>query len=90
MIHTSDGQTHKQGAANMETTYFGEQKVILALGRKFAYCEDSHNAVVQVEWAYGKLAEPDAIYPNGKHSHDVAGAVLDQYEDALIEYQLFN
>lgn len=74
----------------MDITYQGERKVIKAFGRTFDFCEKSHNAVVQVEWARKVLAAPDVIFPNKKHSHDVAGAVLDQYEDALIEYQLFN
>lgn len=74
----------------METTYQGEQKIIKAFGRMFDYCEESHNAVVQVEWARKVLSEPDCIYPNKRHSHDVAGEVLDKYEDALIEYQLFS
>ena len=74
----------------MKTTWYGEQKVIQALDREFAYTEESHNAVVQAEWARGVLAEPSVIYPNGRNSHVVAGEVLDKAEDELIEFQLFH
>jgi hypothetical protein len=74
----------------METTWYGEQKVIKALDREFAYTEESHNAVVQAEWAHRILAEPSVTYPNGHDSHVVAGEVLDKAEDELIEFQLFH
>lgn len=74
----------------MRTTWYGEQKVIRALDREFAYTEESHNAVVQAEWARGVLAQPAVVYPNGRNSHVVAGEVLDKAEDELIEFQLFH
>lgn len=73
----------------MKTTWHGEQKIIVALNRQFAFTDESHNAVVQAEWANKILSEPATIYPNGKHSHEVAGETLDKAEDVLIEYQLF-
>lgn len=80
----------------MKTTWYGEQKVIQALNREFAYTEESPNAVVQAdavvqaEWALGILARPAVVYPNGRDSHVVAGEVLDKAEDELIEFQLFH
>lgn len=74
----------------MQTTWYGEQKVIKALDREFTYTEESHNAVVQAEWALGVLAQPSVVYLNGRDSHVVAGEVLDKAEDELIEFQLFH
>jgi len=74
----------------MQTTWYGEQKVIKALGREFEYTEESHNAVVRAEWAHSVLAQPSVIYQNGRDSHEVAGEVLDKAEDGLIEFQLFH
>ena len=74
----------------MKTSWYGEQKIIQALDRVFAFTDESHNAVVQAEWARGILAQPAVVYPNGRNSHVVAGEVLDKAEDELIEFQLFH
>jgi len=74
----------------MNTTWYGEQKVIQALDREFAFTDESYNAVVQAECARGILAQPAVVYPNGRNSHVVAGEVLDKAEDELIEFQLFH
>lgn len=55
-------------------------------GRLYAPTEEASNAVCQLEWAYGVLAKPAVVYPNGKCSHEVAGVVVDEFEDVLIDY----
>jgi hypothetical protein len=73
----------------MKTTYIGELKVIEALGRKFVFTEESHNAVVAAEWAHNILAQPATTFLNGRDSHEVAGDELDRVEDILLDFQLF-
>jgi hypothetical protein len=72
----------------MQTTYIGEQKVIVRGGRYFRLTEESADAATQAEWADGVLAKPAVMYPNGRNSHEAAGDVLDKAEDALIDYLL--
>ena len=60
----------------MKTTWYGQQKVIKALDREFAFTDESHNAIVQAEWARSILAQPAVVYPNaGLESSPMAIAV---------------
>lgn len=55
-------------------------------GGLYAPTDEAKNAVCQLEWAYGVLGSPVVIYPNGKNSHEVAGAIVDEFENVLIDY----
>jgi hypothetical protein len=61
-----------------------------ALNRTFRDCDDARNAAMQVEWAQGVLSAPAVTYQNGRDSHEVAGEVLEQFEDALIDHTLYH
>ena len=70
----------------MQTTYVGQTTLIVHGGRYFANCDGAREHVVQAEWAQGVLAAPAVIYPNGRHSHEVANEVLDKAEEGLIDF----
>lgn len=72
----------------MQTTYIGQEKLIVRGARYFRCCDESNDAVTQAEWADKVLASPAVTYPNGRNSHVVAGEVLDRAEDALIEFMV--
>lgn len=73
----------------MTYTYIGQQKLIQHHGRLFANCEAAADAVCQLEWAEKILAAPAVTWDNGKHSHEVAGAILEQSEDILLNHARF-
>lgn len=60
-----------------------------ALNRTFRDCDDARNAAMQVQWAQGVLAAPAVVYQNGRDSHEVAGEVLEQFEDVLIDFTAY-
>ncbi|KAB1444175.1 hypothetical protein [Bordetella bronchiseptica] len=72
----------------MQTTYIGQEKVIVRGARYFRITERSADAATEAEWADKVLAAPAVTYQNGRNSHEVAGEVLDRAEDALIGYLL--
>lgn len=68
----------------MQTTYIGQEKLIVYGGRYFAM--EAADDVVQLEWARRILAAPSVKFPNGRMSHEVAGEVLDEHEDRIIQH----
>lgn len=54
-------------------------------GRLYAPTDEARNAVAQCEWAVGILSRPAVQWPTGD-SHVIAGGVLDEFEDVLIDY----
>ena len=58
-------------------------------GRLYAPNDETRNAICQLEWAYKVLVQPACTYPNGKLSWEVAGAIVDEFEDVLLEYERF-
>lgn len=55
-------------------------------GRTFIACRESEHYLAQIKWANKILDETAVTWPNGKDSHEVAGGVLENAEDALIDY----
>lgn len=72
----------------MQTTYIGQEKVIVRGARYFRMTEQSADAATEAEWADKVLTAPAVTYQNGRNSHEVAGEVLDRAEDALIGHLL--
>lgn len=72
----------------MQTTYIGQEKVIVRGARYFRMTERSADAATEAEWADKVLAAPAVTYQNGRNSHEVAGEVLERAEDALIGHLL--
>lgn len=70
----------------MKTVWLGQEKYIVRGGRHFAITEESSDAAVQAEWADSILSRPAVTYQNGRNSHQVAGEVLEQAEDVLLDY----
>ncbi len=58
-------------------------------GRLFKPCDEARNAVMQIQWARGVLAAPAVTYQNGRDSHEVAGEVIEQHEDELLDCEVF-
>ncbi|ALS68383.1 hypothetical protein [Pandoraea apista] len=73
----------------MQTRYFGEVKALGFDGKWYPDEEALQNAIVQAEWAKGILAGPDTVWPNGRHSHEAASAVLDESLDTLCAREFF-
>ena len=71
-----------------EDTYFGEDRMFVRVGTCHVYPrnEATEEAVCQMEWAMAKLDEPAVTFQNGRSSHEVAGEVVDQYEDVLLDH----
>jgi hypothetical protein len=61
----------------METTYVGETKLIRMNDGRL------------VAMAGAILNKPSVVFPNGKQSHDVALAMLEKHEDAILDYLRF-
>ncbi len=53
-----------------------------------AYADNPQSRVLldQEQWAFGILEKPAVTWPNGRNSHAVAGEVLEQTGEALIEH----
>ena len=70
----------------MKTVWLGQHKFIVQGARHFRITEKSADAATQAEWADSVLDQPAVIYQNGRNSHEVAGEVLEQAEDVLLDY----
>lgn len=70
----------------MKRVFIGQERLISYGGRLFKDCMVAADAAMVAEWAVGVLAAPDVIYPNGKHSHEVAGMELERAEDTLLDF----
>ena len=57
------------------------------MATKLVYIDNEHSRFHkgQIEWANKILNSEDVIFPNGRHSHDVALEVLESSSDALID-----
>jgi hypothetical protein len=73
-------------AMSLQTTYVGQEKLIVCGGRLFAFCDAAAALATEAQWARGVLAQPAVIYPNGRDSHEVACEVLDRAEDGLMDF----
>ncbi len=55
---------------------------------KAVYADNSESRYLLncIEWAEKALAQEPIIYPNGKDSHEVANATIDECEDKLLDH----
>ena len=68
--------------------YVGSEKMFRRVGTCHVYRinDATREAVCQLNWAYGKLAEPCVTFSNGRTSHECANEVIELHEDALLDH----